>query len=599
MSNRYIGVKIVFSIISFVLFFSCVTTNIENRAFSSLAEITIQTIKDNINSGNPFLAIQDISALERRNSEEISSEELDDLYVDAKAAVSGLFKTAISVSNYESAISIFRSAKILGIEHRFPSWNEIRLKVELAKRYLEEQNLQVGLLLFQKIMEENGIIGEEFIQFGEAARNGGMYQTLELIVDEMHRREMEIPAAFEVETAHQPKMADMVDGTVTIWINKGIKLEKGVGYPDRVIGSGFFIDKRGYILTNHHVIESEVNPKYEGYSRLYIRMPHSDKERIPARVVGWDSIFDLALLKVEVEPEFVYSFGKKQIYVPGERIFAIGSPAGLTNTITSGIISAVGRRFLQMGDATQVDVPINPGNSGGPLVNSNGNLIGIVFAGIEQFEGINFAISANWITELLPRLFGGGQAVLPWIGVAVDEQVKGLEVTYVLPGEPAERAGISVGDIVTHFNGIAVDEIGDFQTRLLAYAPETLVKLKWLRNGNESEAILSLGERPEFPTDVALSRDINANLFGYLFGMKVRHTGSILWDETYAIEQIYLGGIADEAGLSNDDPLVVQDWVIDEDNRIAFLQIIVKKRKAAFTERAVQLAAYLEVDSFL
>ena len=95
MSNRYIGVKIVFSIISFVLFFSCVTTNIENRAFSSLAEITIQTIKDNINSGNPFLAIQDISALERRNSEEISSEELDDLYVDAKAAVSGLFKTAI------------------------------------------------------------------------------------------------------------------------------------------------------------------------------------------------------------------------------------------------------------------------------------------------------------------------------------------------------------------------------------------------------------------------------------------------------------------------------------------------------------------------
>lgn len=599
MANRNIAVKIVSSVIVVVLSISCATTNFEDYAFATLTEITIQTIKDNISSGNPFLAIQDISALERRNSKDISFEELDNLYADAKDAISGLFKTAISDRNYESAISIFRSAKVLSIENRFPSWDEIRLKVELAKRYIEKQNIQVGLLIFQKIMDEAGIIGDDFIQFGEVARDGGMLQTFEMIVDAMRRRNFEIPPDFEMEAVRRPQMSDMIDGTVTIWINKGIKLEKGVGYPDRVIGSGFFIDKRGYILTNHHVIESEVNPKYEGYSRLYIRMPHSDKERIPARVVGWDSIFDLALLKVEVEPEFVYTFGKAQIYDPGERIFAIGSPAGLTNTITSGIISAVGRRFLQMGDAMQVDVPINPGNSGGPLVNSNGDLIGIVFAGIEQFEGINFAISANWITGLLPRLFGGGQAVLPWIGVAVDEQTKGLEVTYVLPGEPAERAGISVGDVVTHFNGVVVDEIGDFQTRLLEYAPGTLIRLKWLRDGKESEAILLLGERPEFPTDVALSRDINANLFGYLFGMKVRHTGSILWDETFAIDQIYLGGIADEAGLSNDDPLIVQDWVIDEDNRIAFLQIIVKKRKAAFTERAVQLAAYLEVDSFL
>ena len=182
---------------------------------------------------------------------------------------------------------------------------------------------------------------------------------------------------------HKISPSTMLKGTVSILVNKGIRIEKGVGYPDRDIGSGFFIDKRGYVLTNYHVVQSEVNPEYEGFSRLYIRLPESENERIPAQVVGWDSVLDLALLKTQVEPDYVFPILSKSYCQPGDRIFAIGSPGGLSSTVTSGIVSASGRRFLQIGSSLQVDVPINPGNSGGPLLNEDGSLIGVVFAGIE------------------------------------------------------------------------------------------------------------------------------------------------------------------------------------------------------------------------
>ena len=198
---------------------------------------------------------------------------------------------------------------------------------------------------------------------------------------------------------YQPDTEELISGTVTIWVNRGIKIEHGIGYPNRIIGSGFYIDKRGYILTNYHVISSEVDTEYEGFSRLYIKYDQNE-ERIPAKVVGWDASLDIALLKVEYTPDYFYSFPKQTEYKPGEKIYAIGSPGGLDKTITAGIISNSGsRRLLPIGDTIQVDVPINSGNSGGPVVDVYGNLVGVVFAGIEQFEGVNFIIPVKWILK--------------------------------------------------------------------------------------------------------------------------------------------------------------------------------------------------------
>ena len=130
-----------------------------------------------------------------------------------------------------------------------------------------------------------------------------------------------------------------------------------------MIGSGFFIDANGYLITNYHVIQSEVDPEYEGFSRVYIKRAENPTVRIPAKVVGWDATFDLALLKMEINPEVYFQLGSAEDLNIGSRIYAIGSPAGLEQTLTSGIVSAQNRRLLSLGSVLQIDAPVNHGSS--------------------------------------------------------------------------------------------------------------------------------------------------------------------------------------------------------------------------------------------
>jgi S1-C subfamily serine protease len=372
-----------------------------------------------------------------------------------------------------------------------------------------------------------------------------------------------------------------------------------VGLPDRVIGSGFFIDKRGYLITNYHVIASEVDPKYEGFSRLYIRLPEKPEQRVPAKVIGYDRIFDIALLKVEIDVPYVFSFNETRDLSSGLPIYAIGSPIGLDKTITSGIISATERRFLQMGDAMQIDVPVNPGSSGGPLLNEKGALIGIVFAGLLQFESINFAIPAFWIRKFLPSFYRGGEVSHPWLGAAVYKRDTGLEIQYVPPGSPADKAGLRAEDILTEIGGVPVETIAAAQDILLSRFPESLVTVTWIRDGGSMDALINLEERPFSPVEEALDKDLKHRLFPVLFGMRVKKSGSTFFQEDYVITDIYPGSPADETGLSADDPFTLRNWVVDEDQRAALLQIFIRKRKAGFLEAGIQLASYLELDNFI
>jgi S1-C subfamily serine protease len=397
-----------------------------------------------------------------------------------------------------------------------------------------------------------------------------------------------------------PSFPKMIAGTVTILVNKGIKVEKGVGYPDRVIGSGFFIDRRGYILTNHHVIESEVDPKYEGYSRLYVRLSNSAVgDRIPAKVVGWDKTFDLALIKTEVTPAYIFGGSIGQSMTPGDRIYAIGSPAGLEQTLTSGIISAMGRRLLQVGDSMQVDVPLNPGNSGGPLLSDKGDLIGIVFAGMQQFEGLNFAVPYTWVEKALPALYKGGQAVHSWLGMAVAETEKGLEVVYTMPDEPAEVSGIKTGDIIESVDGMSFTKIADIQDEVLRHSPPSIVSVVVRRGDVAYTARVCLAERPDAPIELALKRDARDNVLYPLFGVRLQNVGTFLWKGDYIVKQVTKGSVADESGISPDDPLTIQDWQVDTEKGYAMLQVVIKKKRAGFVESAIQIASYLETDNFI
>ena len=175
--------------------------------------------------------------------------------------------------------------------------------------------------------------------------------------------------------------AQVLKACVTVWVDRGIRMERGVGSPDIVIGSAFFIEKNGYLLTNYHVIASEVDPEFEGYSKLYIRPGNNYQEKIPAKVVAWDQSFDLALLKVEIDAPAVVSLTSIDSIKSGTRVMAFGSPGGLENTVTAGITSNLNRRLLPMGGVMQIDASVNPGNSGGPLFTVDGDFIGIVFAG--------------------------------------------------------------------------------------------------------------------------------------------------------------------------------------------------------------------------
>ncbi len=586
--------------VPFVLL-ACATAerSIAPEEIKELRSVRLDSIQSKIDENQLTEAFQDISFLKRSPDEGIPAAELEGLSGVVLDRLVAAFEEQVDNQEYSAAFRYYLSLAGIGKEDLVPEWSAPLLLYRMAGSSYDAGDMPLAFYHAQRALAA-GSAAEPLLslllKLAVELQNAKVYQ---LALEELERQGIEPPEDAAAAAVGIPSVETMVQGTVTVWVNKGIKLERGMGFPDRVIGSGFFIDSRGYLLTNYHVVASEVDPEYEGYSRLYIRLSDRAEEKIPARVVGYDRIFDLALIKAEVKPRFTFSYGGSSDLKVGGRIIAIGSPAGLENTVTSGIVSATGRRFLQMGDAIQVDVPINYGNSGGPLLDESGKLVGIVFAGIEQFEGVNFAIPFKWVEKALPRLYSGDEAGHPWLGIAMQEGDKGLEVIYTVPGSPADRAGLKEGDILVSLNGTSYTAIGDIQSVLLDLDYPVLVTLEWRRGGQSYTGALSLAERPYSPIEESLAKDLRDNVLLPLFGMKIEKTSRFLWRINYVVRRVLPGSIADETGLSKDDPLSIQGWELDQENRFARLRIYVKKRKSGFLESAIQLAAYLETDIFI
>ena len=321
-------------------------------------------------------------------------------------------------------------------------------------------------------------------------------------------------------------VADCINATVTIWVDKGIRIENGAGYADRVIGSGFFIDKRGYIVTNHHVISDLVDPKHESYTRLYIKLARDSETRIPAKVVGYDSLLDLALIKAEVEPPFILELGSSSDLQIGDKVSAIGTPLGLHGTITSGIVSAVDRKLFTTGNVLQIDAAVNSGNSGGPCIDANMKVQAIVFAGIMQYQGLNFAIPVEYLRQDLPFLYNGGKRNHSWIGAyghTMKEGLKntGLEIQYVMPGGTASRADIKKGDVITFVDNKRVYSLENMQDILRNYGSEVIISCNYQRDGESKATLLYLDERPKYPGYEIYKSDLISNSFIPIFGMEL------------------------------------------------------------------------------
>ncbi|QTQ14320.1 trypsin-like peptidase domain-containing protein [Treponema parvum] len=393
-------------------------------------------------------------------------------------------------------------------------------------------------------------------------------------------------------------VAQYISGTVTVWIDQGIKIERGVGYADRVIGSGFFIRKDGYIVTNYHVIKNVVDTKFEGVARLYVRLADDPETRVPAKVVGWDATLDLALLKTEVDAPYVFRLGSSSGLSVGDRIFAIGSPVGLDRTLTSGIVSAMNRKLFTTGSVFQIDAAVNGGNSGGPCIDVNGNVQAIVFAGLPQYQGLNFAIPVEYLKTDLPMLFNGGKREHAWIGAyghtfrngTVSE---GLEIQYVMSSGSAQRSYLKTGQIITAVNGKKVFDLDSVQDELRRFVPDTLARFSYTEDGSEKETLVYLDVRPEYPGKNAYERDLIETSFVPLFGMGLQAVSS-LNSRKYAVTKIIKGGIADESGFSENDPVDIGRIKFSDDNAFLSAEIYARKRKKGYLDIGVSITTPLD-----
>ncbi len=581
------------------LLLGCQTTGDGDESVD-LTQIRADRINGHFEQGETAQAVT--TAIDGWNDGLFSDNQLTRWLLDARGAMLDEYRQAIVAKDFPTALRASGNIHILSDE----PWGAYLPALEESVQSDEELGLAWAVHLLDhgepvpalSVLTQRGALddvsSELLFDFLDAARSTNNFAAFRAIAEALRVRgsEEEFPM-----TGGTP--ADMLGGTVTVWVNRGIRIDNGVGVPDRSIGSGFFVDPRGYIVTNYHVVESEVDPEYEGYSRLFVKLPGNPDDRVPARVVGYDRIFDIALIKVELDPSYVFSFSDTRELVPGERVFALGSPGGLDSTITSGIVSASGRRFLQIGDAMQVDVPINPGNSGGPLVLPDGQVAGVVFAGIEQFEGVNFAVPAYWIRAILPNLFLEDSVVHSWLGTAVREVDDGLEVIYVVPEGGAERAGVVTGDVIRSIDGVAVAKLAEAQDVVVRRRSGELVPVEVVRGDDLVRLLVDTSDRPFSPVEELLREQRIDRLFPVLFGMEVDEVREAPWGADYVISAVYPGSIADESSLSVADPFALRRWQVDRELRAAFIEIIIKKRKAGFLEAGVQLGAYLESDRFL
>ena len=279
----------------------------------------------------------------------------------------------------------------------------------------------------------------------------------------------------------------------------------GREFKQRSLGSGFIIDAEGFIVTNNHVVENADQIKV----RLF------DEREFDAKVIGRDPKTDLALIKIEGANDLVpLKLGDSERAEVGSWVLAVGSPFGLEQTVTAGIVSAKGR-FIGAGpydDFIQTDASINPGNSGGPLLNMNGEVIGINTAIVAQGQGIGFAIPVNLAHNIIAQLKEHGSVTRGWMGVGIQDLTpelaeyyglknqKGVLVTQVFPENPADKAGIKTKDVIIAVDGKPVGTGRELSSAVAGMPIGKEVPVKLLRDGKEKTVKVQLSERKETET---------------------------------------------------------------------------------------------------
>ncbi|HPI91746.1 MAG TPA: DegQ family serine endoprotease [Deltaproteobacteria bacterium] len=269
-------------------------------------------------------------------------------------------------------------------------------------------------------------------------------------------------------------------------------------------GSGFIITPDGYILTNNHVVGDA--------DKVLVKL--LDGREFTAKTIGTDPPTDVAVIKIDAKNLPVLPLGDSSKVEVGEWVLALGNPFGLSHTLTAGIVSATGRNHVGISDYEdfiQTDAAINPGNSGGPLINLEGKVIGINTAIYSQsggYMGIGFAIPVNMAKDIYDQLVKQGNVTRGYLGVMIQEltpeiaksfglkEASGVLVSDIMPGTPAEKAGLKQGDIIIRFNGEQVDTVAPFRNRVALMAPGTKADLTVIRDGRQRNLTVKIEKMP-------------------------------------------------------------------------------------------------------
>ena len=257
----------------------------------------------------------------------------------------------------------------------------------------------------------------------------------------------------------------------------------------RPSGSGVIVSENGHVVTNFHVVSNA----------RAVQVQLADGRTLPARFVGADGPSDIALLKIEAEGLQALPFGDSDKVNVGQMVFAVGNPLGLQETVTQGIVSAKGRRALSeaANEFFQTDAAINPGNSGGPLVNLEGEIIGINNSISPQGQGIGFAIPSNTVRRVFESIRDHGRFIRPWFGAYMRSltprlaqqlglpDASGVLILLVYEGSPAEKGGVKPGDVIIEFNGKTVRDLIDLRNRVAETDIGQEIAMRVRREGTE------------------------------------------------------------------------------------------------------------------